>query len=352
MICSRLGLAGKLILLVKPIVPGYESYDWGLYEIGLASYIRGHFAVSVPNHPVCSLFDRMLRTGLIEDAYQDNGYRSYRSDSVPSKSALTFADVVPLLDWLRQTLVASSGRAAHFLREHAEPTKPVWSGHVAQPAPALRRLRELAGVRPIAEQIEDFERNIAGIELDIDFYRSEVRDIQKQLRENAAEQASLERIQKGQDNIDIDKARADLAAITRMPGLIAVRFEGKYLVLHVRNAVVHKGKRYDLGDFTISFKYYNLSVFTVNRTRIPLGGDYCSGWHSGYFCFGNQHGAMKQAYLEGDYVHALNLALGAMNTVNETQFGRLDDGVLLKEIPTSDTWQRRVRNRPRRPRRI
>lgn len=77
---------------------------------------------------------------------------------------------------------------------------------------------------------------------------------------------------------------------------------------------------------------------------MPAGGDYTAGWHPDGFCFGNRAEAIRTAFLQGDFVHAVNVAIGSLNTISEGDF----NGYMFAEIPLNMVWNRQIRRRPRR----
>ncbi|QQR52424.1 hypothetical protein IPG36_07815 [bacterium] len=158
---------------------------------------------------------------------------------VPANDLLKY-NLKSLLVWLRNTLAEAVYYPRDYLRLATNRPELVWSGHLADPVPALRQLKNLVGVGSIGDVIDDLNRVNRLAKANAGEYRDAIRRMQVELREAEASLGAARRILTNQVEVDVEEARQELAIITAMPGVIAVHFVDGYLELHVRNSAVYR----------------------------------------------------------------------------------------------------------------
>lgn len=356
----RIGDWGDLIIMVHP-VSNDTKFDYGTYEISAYS-LRGYG----PTYVGCRdsyVYQTLRRIGEIDQVTDsvsnEHHYVRCQINTLSRKveELQTHAvgyNLVSIVDMFVAELQNNLSRYTLNAQRQGDDgdgpfTQPGYD--IGNPVQAVRRMVEEVGLRSPEHQIRDLEENMQYYSGVKDETVVQLRNKRTRVRELAAELRKLEG-QVEKKAIDAEEAKRTLRYISTLPGVIAIRFNGTVPVLHVRNSFVRNGKRYDLGDFEINLelaKTHFGTVLRVERTRCPAGGDYTAGWHEGSgFCFGsNRSETIEAAFRGGDICHALNLAIGTMNSINRYD----EDEVLFggfAEIPLAATWQRTPRTRPRR----
>ena len=343
---TTVGLFGELRILIDPLVTGYESKEFGLYELSPATNgtVLSFYRVSTYDTSHTPL-EYLLDCYWI--SYGQDSVRQYeRFTDQDVDQALRSYDLLSVVDALVEHVFTQY--ADRFTDDKAANRSLPWSGHnVNDPVRAMKMFLEKSYVDTPAQHASRIANEIADYEQTLRSYTTQLRDYRVQRREITARIAKLEPTQTSDGPSDDELARM-LETITTMPGVMAVRFEHGIPVLHVRASFVHEGRRYDLGDYELYLKQAQIGthVMRVNRTRIPVGGEYNSGWEGGGFCFGNRAPSMRDSFVQGDFVHAINQAIGALNSISEGDFDYCY--FMFAEIPMEMVWQRNIRTRPRR----
>lgn len=353
---TRIGPLGDLVILVDPHFEGADEHiEYGLYEIDASSYHLYRFWVHAFNAGVS---DVLQRWSSFETQWY--GSRAIGKTTIAIDEnivdELSIFNALPFVESFVTMLAKMFERAnlGYFPLEKKSPDRLPWTGYVTDPVDALKRLQAVSGARTIAMRIDLLDRSVRRHENDVAFSTKVLAGHRKELREAKAELAKLEAAEP-KVAIDPKEAAKSLLTVTTLPGVAAIRFDTDGIpCLHVRNSFVYDGRRYDLGDYELYLwtEYLHFgTVLKVRQTRRAAGGDYTAGWHPearGY-CFGNRNSDIMAAYQSGDMAHAVNLALGTMNTVN--QGDRIYAHGLFREIGLNDVIQRRPRRRPRHRRR-
>lgn len=353
---TRTDMFGDLVVLVDPRIPGYEDFDLGLYEIGREIFSEFEATLIYGD---TTIYDYLGRKGRLRGRYRwcafDVNLRS------ASRNALVDYDLEPAID----DLIAKVEEFIRYYGYRHLPRKAdrvqadlPWSGHhITDPVGALKRLTQSVPHPPsLAMLVEEAEDAIRSNEQRQHTYAAEIRSGRKAIRELKVDIAKQKRAMEADKGVNAREARKSLAYISNLEGVIAIVFRDGVPVLHVRNSSVVNGHRYDLGDFELHLEMEQHgfgTVFKVRRTRVPLGGSYEQGWHpdagrhyQGGFCFGNRSDEILRTFRSGDIAHAVNLALGTMNSIDARH--QDDARYRFQEIPMNAIWTRRIRRRPRR----
>ncbi|MGB4762446.1 MAG: hypothetical protein WBP12_03790 [Candidatus Saccharimonas sp.] len=354
---TRIGSFGDLVVLIDPLVPGKENLDFGFFEISYQTLVRGNELIEFVGK-LNKSYD-FLRGRMNPRNYTYSGDEEYihssfffRRDETMLRECQNF-NLLPAVEQVGLWLGYHHGNTIRHVPDKSADRKSIWSGFtVSNPVAAFRQMIKMAGYASIQAQIAELEKKASRYARERASCIKQVRTERAELRSLESEMKKVEVLQAKENLIDTDEATATLRYITTLPGVIAIRFNGKVPVLHVRNSFVYARRRYDLGDFEIHLKLDNLrfgTVLHVERTRVPAGGTYESGWHPGEgFCFGRERAELiEHAFRKGDFGHALNLAIGTMNSLSEGHESRVTEGYFA-EIAMLNTWQRILRKRPRR----
>jgi cell division protein FtsB len=343
---TAIGMFGELRVLIDPQVTGHEIVECGVFELAFETSGRQIVVTQMK-------FMDHTRDPLVYHLRYDTVYyagHDFRRFVAPVTfdldDSLRAYDFRTVVDGFVEYIIER--HIAQFIHRKEEDRVLDWSGNnVNDPVRAMKMLLKKMRIDTAADHATKLANQIRRYEASVADYTATIRSHRKSVRELEAQIAKLEAAPT-QDGPD-DAALAEmLRKISTMPGVIGIRFgRDNVPVVHVRCSFVHQGKRYDLGDYELIFEAANVygGAMRVQRTRIPAGGDYEAGWHAGAgFCFGNRTEPIRSAFLQGDFVHAVNVAIGSMNSISEGDF----DYYRFAEIPLNMVWTRQVRRRPRR----
>ena len=181
----------------------------------------------------------------------------------------------------------------------------------------------------------------------------ELREAQVTLRSVNAELAQHRlQIERSDNSIDLEGARRELELITTgIPGVMGLRFRSNAPVIHVRTSTVWDGRRYDLGDFEVSFSISSRhAARRIVPTRLPEGvGDrrlYWQAYEDVWFCFGDRAEQLDTLFAQGSFAQFLHYAVNSLCEVNQEDAPQLQDYPI---IPMDEVWFNRPRRRARRP---
>lgn len=354
---TRVGRAGELYVLVdtSKLCPQGRSLGW--LEIGQDFITKGrvHF-VSSDIHNLRKALDSYyyLSTDEIGDF---NTLSVSLGTNESSQPHLAIGDIAKLVSSVAEELISFASQYKAYISEvpiDKHVADRPWLGFVTDPAHAIKRLQLVAGRTTVEELIRQTESCIASSTRYKKEYTDYLREYRAQLRTNQAQLAELQKSLSDVPDIDIEEARTTLEYISQLPGVIAIKFDQDGIpVIHVRNSFTYGGKRYDLGDFELYLRTestYFGTTMKVRRTRCPAGGSYDKGWHpdADAFCFGGSSiGEILASYRRGDFGHAVNVALGIMNSLSNGDGYKVHEGRFV-EIDFDAVWKRTVRKRPRR----
>lgn len=352
---TRLDSYGDLVVLVQPHLPEIPAeLELGVYEVG-REFFQGSIVTLVSNENL----QRILR----RDYTNTSGKYSSFTTSVPNSPDAIRNMVVYDFETAIKEVVAYIQHMYATYKHYFSPRLPddqraermPWSGYnVEDPVRALKRLLSASEIPSLERTIRVCQEDIREQERYQSSYVEEIRSYRKELRTMTAERNALVAVAEKKD-VDLEEARQSLEYISNLEGVIAIAFqEDGTPTLHVRNSIVVEGHRYDLGDFELHLKlerFHFGTVLMVRRTRVPLGGSYEQGWHSGVggtggFCFGNRNTEIINHYQTGDIAHAVNVAIGTMNSIDEVHVDSVER--MFQEIPMNAVWTRHIRRRPRR----
>lgn len=355
---TRTDAWGCLVVLIDPRIDGAEDRESGVYEISYKSFSLGVFDAPLIDQSMRYYFQRFDGRVNTENHHGPKRLSVSLYDlGTNLTDALATYDIESAVDYFvarLRKLVRYFGPTGLQKKVTGRADQIPWQGlQVADPVRAIRLLHD-ACQDSKEDKIRDIKITIAAYERDIEDYQRIIRDLRKERREK---QALIEQRKATRQKTTVDQTEAvrSLAYITALPGVIAIKFDNADIpVLHVRNSFVHENKRYDLGDFELKLTtetVYFGTVLNVKRTRVPLGGTYEAGWHgmADAFCFGNRNDEIMSAFYSGDLGHAVNVALGTMNTVNAGTYAI--EGYFA-EIPLTAVWTRHRRQRPRHKRKM
>lgn len=358
---TRVGRAGELHVLIDTAKLCPEGHSLGWVEVGYEFSLNGRI------HFVSGNIDEVYRAlaGYYRADFSTIGGVTTLSVSLNTprrhREYVTSGDIAKVVSYMAEQLERYAldyiGRIAQVPADKHAAYQP-WSGYVTDPALAIRRLQEVTEAPTAEREVRNLESNIVRYTEAKKEYSDELRKYRNQLREHQAELLELEkaRANAAGTTIDIEEARTTLEYISTLPGVIAIKFDGDGIpVLHLRNSVVHDGKRYDLGDFELYLRTedaYFGTTMKVRRTRCPAGGSYDQGWHpeADRFCFGRTSIVeILDAYRRGDFGHCVNIAIGIMNSLSAGHEYLIEAGQFA-EIAIDNVWQRKLPTRPRRRR--
>lgn len=181
----------------------------------------------------------------------------------------------------------------------------------------------------------------------------QLREYQARLRIVSAELVlHHHRTEQGNNSIDLESARKELELITTgIPGVMGLRFRSNAPVLHVRTSVVWDNKRYDLGDFEVSFSLGpRHATHRIVPTRLPQGINdgrlYWQAYDDGWFCFGNRAEQLNALFAQGSFAQFLHYTVNSLCEVNKEDTQQLE---YYPVIPIDEVWINRPRRRARRP---
>jgi hypothetical protein len=354
---TRVDWSGALVVLIDPQIKKAKQLELGMYELDVRSLKHGRHTVVLGTED--SKLIRLIRYVYnVQEEYYGEAYSLVArfNLSTDACNGIDDYDLLPAIEDLISKLAYmysycdDADRLAKKTPDRAE-NQP-WSGFVDDPVRAIRRMRRAYGASNVAQQIDALEYRLR----DYQYYKQEhvshLKTLRKQLRDQQAELTKLEAVANLQETDHMEAVRS-LEFISTLPSVIAIKFGADGVpIVHVRNSFVHKGRRFDLGDFEVSLKLERVRFGTVpvtRRTRCPLGGSYDQGWHptDNAFCFGNRTSEMLDAFYAGDMNHMFNLILGTMNGIDAGDGYLVEDGAFA-EIAMDDVWQRKLRRRPRR----
>jgi hypothetical protein len=352
---TRIGSYGDLVILVDPKIPGAEDYELGIYELSY-DLMRASMYSTVMVHPGYLPF---------LESSEKAGDMSRYTHSARAINAKVLVRATSLLELEKIVDTFVNYLAEHFRpRVHRYYRKELnhrdrrntwpWSGYAENPLSAIWRFRNASDIPSEESQIKELERELEVAKSDQRYYLDHIRTCRKKIREVQTELKKLDAAEKIANKVDLHEAKKTLRHVSNLEGVIAIKFDADGIpVLHVRNSCVIDGRRYDLGDFELHLQteeQYFGTVLKVRRTRVPIGGSYEQGWHTDAngFCFGNRAAEILNAFQAGDIGHAVNLAIGTMNSIDEGhRYDRYLQG-RFQQIPTGIVWKRRVRQRQRR----
>ena len=357
---TRVGRAGELTVLIDtaPLSPEGQSIGW--IEVGYEYFVSG--SIYIVGQDITRAYNAFRRQ------YWTNTHRigeltvAYYQTQHPHVLTEQFAagDIASIIAHIAEKL--SELIRANMRDDEMDPPDThaddmPWSGYVTDPVKALKALQRCGGADGVDRQI----RNVKSAIWEYEQYKTadndELRHARAQLRDYKSQLETLQRA-RANANKEGDQAvaRQILEYISTLPGVIAIKFDGDGIpVLHVRNSVVHDGKRYDLGDFELYLRTedaYFGTTMKVRRTRCPAGGSYNQGWHpdANRFCFGRTSIVeILDAYRRGDFGHCVNIAIGIMNSLSAGHEYLIEEGQFA-EIAMDNVWQRKLPTRPRRRR--
>lgn len=355
---TRVGRAGELHVLIDTAKLCPEGHSLGWVEVGYEFSLNGRI------HFVGGDIDEVYGAlaGYYRVDYSKIGDVTTLSMSLNPprlhREYVTSGDIAKVVSYVAEQLERYAlGYVGHIAQVPADKHAAYqpWSGYVTDPALAIRRLQMVIDSPTIEREVRDLEFTIARYTEAKKNYSDMLREYRNRLRKYQAELVELEkaRANAAGATVDIEEARTTLEYISTLPGVIAIKFDGDGIpVLHVRNSFVHRGKRYDLGDFELTLRTQEAGFGTtmkVRRTRCPAGGSYDRGWHPNQdaFCFGGTTiSEILGAFRGGDFGHAVNVALGIMNSLSTGDEYLVEYGQFA-EIDLDAVWKRNVRKRPR-----
>lgn len=357
---TRVGRAGELTVLIDtaPLSPEGQSIGW--IEVGYEYFIDGNiYIVGQDIARAYHAFGRQYyaRSCPVGD-HTVAFYHSQRPHALTEQFAAgDIASIITRIGEELSELIRTNIRDDEMDPPGTHANDMPWSGYVADPVKALKALQECGGADSVDRQIRNVKSTIREYEQYKTVYNDRLRHARAQLRDYKSQLETLQRARANANKEgDQAAARQILEYISTLPGVIAIKFDGDGIpVLHVRNSVVHDGKRYDLGDFELylrtEYAYFGTTM-KVRRTRCPAGGSYDRGWHPGEdrFCFGRTSIVeILDAYRRGDFGHCVNIAIGIMNSLSAGHEYLIEAGQFA-EIAMDNVWQRKLPTRPRRRR--
>lgn len=357
---TRVGRVGELTVLLDtaPLSPEGQSVGW--LEVGYEYFTANRiYAISGDPHRLYYAYGREYYGDLVNVGELSVTYFKVRQpqDLIDLLSA---GDVTTIITSIADSL--SQVIRANLRDDDMDPAGThaddmPWSGYVDDPVKAIKQLQRSSAADGVGRQIRNVESTIRQYEQYKANDSAQLRRTRSELRDYKSQ---LDALQRARANVnekeDEAAARKVLEYISTLPGVIAIKFDHAGMpVLHVRNSVVHDGKRYDLGDFELYLhpeEAYFGTTMKVRRTRCPAGGTYEQGWHSGQdrFCFGRTSIVeILEAYRRGDFGHCVNIAIGIMNSLSNGDEYLIHEG-RFAQIAMDDVVQRKLPTRPRRRR--
>lgn len=358
---TRIGRAGELTVLIDtaPLSPEGQSIGW--IEVGYEYFVSGCIYI-VGQQDVTRAYHAFGRqyntaTHRIGELTVASYYTGHPHVLAEQFAAGDIASIIAHIAEKLSELIRANVRDDEMDPPDTHADDMPWSGYVTDPVKALKALQKCGGADSVDRRIRNVKLTIREYEQYKTVYNDRLRHARAQLRDYKSQLETLQRA-RANANKEGDQAvaRQILEYISTLPGVIAIKFDGYGTpILHLRNSVVHDGKRYDLGDFELYLRTedaYFGTTMKVRRTRCPAGGSYDKGWHpdANRFCFGRTSiDEILDAYRRGDFGHCVNIAIGIMNSLSQGDEYRIEEG-RFAEIAMDNVWQRKLPTRPRRRR--
>lgn len=352
---------GRLVVQLR-ITKEYEGvlYDLGDYDVVMAQYHSSAVRASVTRcvENITSYLDYFTWDDR-EYGVLTGGVR-LRMDNLAT--CFESGDFLTVVEAAHAALTQVRTQALRTVMTDPQP-EALWDGFIPSPLKAAKRSMAIWGNRDntLEYRIRYEERSIANHERELENNRESLRDRNAAIRKLTAELAQAE-TEVGEVEIDHDAVANELKFITALPGVVGMKFNSAGVpVLLVRTSVVVARKRYDLGDFELTFtpNEESLGVLTTTCTREVEHNPYWttfrySGGKDGWFCFGGRSGDLLKLFRGGHYGPMVHMMLNSMNHLNADDTSRYTVN-RLTPIPLGAVWSskpRRPRRRPRRPREV
>ena len=357
---TRVGRAGELAVLIDtaPLSPEGQSIGW--IEVGYEYFVNGRIYIvgqdfTRANHALGRQYYMNVHSiGELTVASCQTWLPHVLTEQFAAGDIASI--IAPFAEKLSE-LIRANMRDDEMDPPDTHADDMPWSGYVTDPVKALKALQKCGGADGVDRQIRNVKSTIREYERYKTADNDQLRHARAQLRDYKSQLETLQRA-RANANKEGDRAaaRQTLEYISTLPGVIAIKFDGYGTpILHLRNSVVHDGKRYDLGDFELYLRTedaYFGTTMKVRRTRCPAGGSYDRGWHpdANRFCFGRTSIVeILDAYRRGDFGHCVNIAIGIMNSLSAGHEYLIEEGQFA-EIAMDNVWQRKLPTRPRRRR--
>jgi hypothetical protein len=233
----------------------------------------------------------------------------------------------------------------------------VWDGFVPNPLKALHRSIELHD-GTIEYELSRVREDLKDIVYELELAKANVREWDAKVRIARAAYEANRTDDARQIVIQFEDVVETIASIMRLPGVMGMRFdETGWPVVHVRSSFDYFGKRFDAGDFELTFMedqqapgQGGIRTFETRSGAMLRGHTARSYYHpngrASWFCYGDRSNELQRLLRDGHYVEMVHLAINTLNGLNP---GDQNEDVIAQyyaRIPRNLVWRSDVRIEP------
>lgn len=366
MLGIRIDSRGLLVAQLRTFVR-HEGvrYDMGDFEIALGQQRRRDELWVVETRKPGGYNPRFTHRENFDNLRHGTYDMNFRADFLPLRDllrkGLLYEFLMVIIDRMCQIDEDYLDDLEALPANLAEDPAPVWRGFMGEFEEALGRTIDMLKNEPLKKQIKELHSEIENCERELRNHAESVRAINDRLR--AAEAERLQLLAQPNEEVNEEAVLEEFRYITRLPGVMGTKFDREGIpVVHVRTSHELGGRRYDMGDFEVSFTRDTengdeRSVLRIVQTRKAKHEQHLyfhenyrnhEGTIAGWFCLGHRADEVSRYFVRGQYGLMMHLLINTMNGINDG--ARYHENLIqyYTEIPPNAIWRRRLRLRRRR----